>query len=113
MVGSAGGTPVVVRLPLPLDRRDVDELLYAAVEEPRLDALQVDVGQVGEDRVRAGRTGDDGEHHYLEPVHQSRGEERPVHRDAAVTAQRQGDSTFRRGTASRASSASVVDPGER
>src|SRR5580692_4957300 len=66
----------------------VDELLGVAVERPALDQLEVEVGRTLEDRVLPGLTGDDGEERHLDTVDQAGGHQRPVHRQAAVRAQR-------------------------
>src|SRR6266513_5274703 len=66
----------------------VDELLDVAVERPVLDQLEVEVGRTSEDRVQPGLTGDHGEERHLDAVDQAGGHQRPVHRQAAVRAQR-------------------------
>src|SRR5215203_6802791 len=66
----------------------VDELLDMTVERPVLDQLQVEVGRTLEDRVHSGLTGDDREERHLHAVDQAGGHQRPVHRQAAVRAQR-------------------------
>ena len=66
----------------------VDELLDVAVERPALDQLEVEVGRTLEDRVRPGLTGDHREERHLDAVDQAGGHQRPVHRQAAVRAQR-------------------------
>ena len=66
----------------------VDELLDVAVERPALDQLEVEVGRTLEDRVHPGLTGDHGEERHLDAVDQTGGHQRPVHRQAAVRAQR-------------------------
>src|SRR6266545_993971 len=66
----------------------VDELLDVAVERPALDQLEVEVGRTLEDRVQSGLTGDHGEERHLDSVDQTGGHQRPVHRQAAVRAQR-------------------------
>src|ERR1700728_2792747 len=66
----------------------VDELLDVAVECPALDQLEVEVGRILEDRVQPGLTGDHREERHLHAVNQAGGHQRPVHRQAAVRAQR-------------------------
>src|SRR5207247_1931848 len=66
----------------------VDELLGVAVECPALDQLEVEVGRTPEDRVQPGLAGDHGEERHLDAVDQAGGHQRPVHRQAAVRAQR-------------------------
>src|SRR6266568_6638382 len=66
----------------------VDELLGAAVERSALDQFEVEVGRALEDRVRSGLSGDHGEERHLEAVDQAGGHQGPVHREAAVRAQR-------------------------
>src|SRR5688572_31630201 len=66
----------------------VDELLDVAVERPALDQFEVEVGRTLEDRVRSGLTGDHREERHLDAVDQAGGHQRPVHRQAAVRAQR-------------------------
>src|SRR5215212_4961783 len=66
----------------------VDELLGVTVEGPVLDQLEVEVGRTPEDRVRAGLSGDDREERHLDAVDEAGGYQRPVHRQAAVGAQR-------------------------
>src|SRR5207247_6953648 len=66
----------------------VDELLDVAVERPALDQLEVEVGRTSEDRVHSGLTGDHREERHLDAVDQAGGHQRPVHRQAAVRAQR-------------------------
>jgi RimJ/RimL family protein N-acetyltransferase len=66
----------------------VDELLDEAVERPALDQCKVDIGRALEDRVQSGLTGDHREERHLDPVDQTGGHQRPVHRRAAVRAQR-------------------------
>src|SRR3954454_17250953 len=67
----------------------VDELLDVTVERPALDQLEVEVGRPLEDRVKPGLTRDGGEERPLRAVDQPGGPQRPVHRQAAVRAQRQ------------------------
>src|SRR5919108_280430 len=66
----------------------VDELLDVAVERPALDQLEVEVGRTLKDRVISGLTGDDREERHLQAVDQTGDHQRPVHRQAAVRAQR-------------------------
>src|SRR5919202_4722327 len=66
----------------------VDELLDVAVERPALDQLEVEVGRTLEDRVQSSLTGDHREERHLDAVDQTGGHQRPVHRQAAVRAQR-------------------------
>src|ERR671920_2572784 len=66
----------------------VDELLGVSVEGPVLDQLQVKVGRTLEDRLLPGLCGDDREDRHLEAVDEAGGHQRPVHRQAAVGAQR-------------------------
>src|SRR5215510_15291635 len=66
----------------------VDELLDVAVERPALDQLEVEVGRTLEDRLQPGLTGDHREERHLDAVDQTGGHQCPVHRQAAVRAQR-------------------------
>ena len=66
----------------------VDEFLDVAVERPVLDQLQVEVGRTLEDRVQPGLAGDHREESDLHPVDQAGSHQRPVHRQAAMRAQR-------------------------
>src|SRR4029453_578599 len=66
----------------------VDELLDVAIERPVLDQLEVEVGRTLEDRGQPGLTGDHREERPLATVAQAVGHQRPVHRQAAVRAQR-------------------------
>src|SRR5918994_2241521 len=66
----------------------VDELLDVAVERPVLDQLEVEVGRTLEDRVQPRLTGDHREERHLDAVDQTGGHQGPVHRQAAVRAQR-------------------------
>src|SRR5215203_594772 len=66
----------------------VNKLLDVAVERPALDHLQVEVGSTPEDRVHPGLTGDHGEECHLHAVDKAGAHQRPVHRQAAVRAQR-------------------------
>src|SRR5450755_1306506 len=66
----------------------VDELLDVAVERPALDQLEVEVGRTLEDRVQPGLPGDHREERHLDAVDQAGAHQRPVHRQAAVRAQR-------------------------
>src|SRR5215218_7719288 len=66
----------------------VYQFLDVAVERPGLDQFQVEVGRTLEDRVQPGLTGDHREERHLDAVDQTGGHQRPVHRQAAVRAQR-------------------------
>ncbi len=66
----------------------VDELLNVAVERPALDQFEVEVGRTLENRVLPGLTGDHREERHLDAVDQTCGHQRPVHRQAALRAQR-------------------------
>src|SRR5207302_8241155 len=66
----------------------VDELLDVPVERPALDQLEVEVSRTLKDRVQPGLTGDHREERHLDVVDQAGGHQRPVHRQAAVRAQR-------------------------
>ena len=61
-----------------------------ALYDLRVDKLQIDIGEVRQDRVLARLAGDDREHHELEAVHQAGGEECSIHRDTPVGAQGDG-----------------------
>src|SRR3954452_24102867 len=65
-----------------------DELLCVTVERPVLDQLPIVVGGTLEYRVDPGLTGDDREDRHLHEVDQARSHQRPIHRQAAVRAQR-------------------------
>src|SRR5207245_659465 len=71
-----------------MQRGPVDELLDVAVECPALNQLEVEVGRTLKDRVQPGLTGDHREERHLDAVDQTGGHQRPVHRQAAVRAQR-------------------------
>jgi len=66
----------------------VDELLDVAVKRPALDQLEVEVCGTLKDRFHPGLTGDHREERHLDAVDQTRGHQRPVHRQTAVRAQR-------------------------
>src|SRR5215469_13551442 len=71
-----------------MQRGPVDEFLDVAVERPAVDQLEVEVRRTLEDRVRSALTGDHGEKRHLDAVDQTGGHQGPVHRQAAVRAQR-------------------------
>src|SRR4051812_14748646 len=66
----------------------VDEFLDVTVERPALDQLEVEVGRTLENRGKPGLTSDHREERHLNAVDQTGGHQRPVHRQAAVRAQR-------------------------
>src|SRR5215218_1939937 len=66
----------------------VDELLDVAVQRPALDQLEVEVGRTLEDRVQPGLTGDHREERHLDAVDETGAHQGPVHRQAAVRAER-------------------------
>jgi hypothetical protein len=66
----------------------VDELLDVTVERPVVDQLQVEIGRTLKDWVQPGLTGDHREERHLHAVDQPSGHQRPVHRQAALRAQR-------------------------
>src|SRR5829696_675510 len=66
--------------------RPVNELLDVPVERPTVDQLKIEVGRTKKDRVVTRLTGDHGKDGQLDSVDE--GHQRPVHRQAAVRAQR-------------------------
>src|SRR5918995_3562461 len=89
----------------------VDELLGVAVERPALDQLEVEVGRTLEDRIQSGLTGDHREERHLDAVDQAGGHQCPVHRQAAVRAQRHLGLLLSRATTSTASPLTTVASG--
>src|SRR6266498_3099992 len=83
-----------------------------AVERPVLDQLEVEVGRTLEDRVQPGLTGDHGEERHLDAVDQTGGHQRPVHRQAAVRAQRYLGLSLSRATTSSAAPLTTVAFGQ-
>src|SRR5215218_5040201 len=68
--------------------RPVNELLDVPVERPTVDQLKIEVGRTNKDRVVTRLTGDHGKDGQLDSVDEAGGHQRPVHRQAAVRAQR-------------------------
>src|SRR6266508_3455797 len=95
-----------------MQRGPIDELLDAAVKRPALDQLEVEDGRVLEDRMRSGLTGDHREDRQLEAVDQAGGHQRPVHRHAAVRAQRHFGLLLEPATTSTASPFTKVASGQ-
>jgi hypothetical protein len=73
----------------------VDEFVGVPVERPVLDQLEVEVGCAPEDRVGAGRAGNDGEDGHLPEVEETGGHQRPVQPQAAVRPHREVRSQIR------------------
>ena len=71
-----------------MQRGPVGKFLDVAVERPALDQLKVEVGGTVEDRLLSGLASDHGEKRHLHAVNQAGGHQSPVHRQAAVGAQR-------------------------
>src|SRR5829696_6069975 len=68
--------------------RPVNELLDVPVERPTVDQLKIEVGRTKKDRIVTRPTGDHGKDGQLDSVDEAGDHQRPVHRQAAVRAQR-------------------------
>src|SRR4029453_19511398 len=66
------------------ERGPVDQLLDAAVESAGLQQVEVEVARAREDRLVPGLGGDHREDGDLDPIDESGGHQRTVHREASV-----------------------------